>query len=248
LAAAETTFSTPVYRRFATGTGTVHATNEYTTREKLLENALAYARLPFELGRLREMGADRSGKQFAREDDCSDDGEDDTECRFHDLARDVLPDPRPDGTADEHAGDRPRDDPPDRRGRQRVDGRARDGGDDDLDRETPIREVACAGQSATTVAAVPGDHDDRPTTRPSGVPDVSSQRTAGVLHHLEQPEADLLDGDTVDRSHLVGGYRRHLATRLDPERASWRDERVRRASRNQFPARSPVVGQRHEHT
>jgi hypothetical protein len=41
LAAAETTFSTPVYRRFATGTGSVHATNEYTTREKLLENALA---------------------------------------------------------------------------------------------------------------------------------------------------------------------------------------------------------------
>jgi succinyl-diaminopimelate desuccinylase len=74
--AAEATFSTPVYRRFATGsgdaqafreqgiptiefatgTGTVHATDEYTSREKLLENALAYARLPFELDRLRETG------------------------------------------------------------------------------------------------------------------------------------------------------------------------------------------------
>ncbi|WP_222919140.1 M20/M25/M40 family metallo-hydrolase [Natrinema sp. SYSU A 869] len=64
---------TPVYRRFATGsgdaqvfrdngvpsvefatgTGTAHAVDEYTTVDKLLRNALVYARLPFEIDRIR---------------------------------------------------------------------------------------------------------------------------------------------------------------------------------------------------
>jgi len=68
---ARATLGTPVYRRFATGsgdaqafrehgvptiefatgTGTVHGTDEYTTREKLLGNAVAYARLPFRFAR-----------------------------------------------------------------------------------------------------------------------------------------------------------------------------------------------------
>lgn len=71
---AEETLPTPVYRRFATGsgdaqafrehgiptiefatgTGTAHATDEFTTRDKLMGNAVAYARLPFELARLRD--------------------------------------------------------------------------------------------------------------------------------------------------------------------------------------------------
>jgi succinyl-diaminopimelate desuccinylase len=69
-AVAEGTFPTPVYRRFATGsgdaqafrecgvptiefatgTGTVHGVDEYTTVEKLRQNALAYSRLPFAFG------------------------------------------------------------------------------------------------------------------------------------------------------------------------------------------------------
>ncbi|WP_424016373.1 M20 family metallopeptidase (plasmid) [Halorientalis pallida] len=69
---AEEVMPTPVYRRlatgsgdaqafrendiptieFATGTGTVHASDEYTTADKLLQNAQAYATLPFELARL----------------------------------------------------------------------------------------------------------------------------------------------------------------------------------------------------
>lgn len=64
---------TPVYRRFATGsgdaqvfrdagvptvefatgTGTAHAVDEYTTVDKLRQNALAYARLPFAIDRAR---------------------------------------------------------------------------------------------------------------------------------------------------------------------------------------------------
>ncbi|WP_339103863.1 M20/M25/M40 family metallo-hydrolase [Haloterrigena salinisoli] len=64
---------TPVYRRFATGggdaqvfreagvptvefatgTGTAHAVDEYTTADKLLQNATAYARVPFAIDRER---------------------------------------------------------------------------------------------------------------------------------------------------------------------------------------------------
>ncbi len=64
---------TPVYRRFATGssdaqvfraagvptvefatgTGTAHAIDEYTTVDKLVQNALIYARLPFVVDRIR---------------------------------------------------------------------------------------------------------------------------------------------------------------------------------------------------
>lgn len=64
---------TPVYRRFATGsgdaqvfrdngvptvefatgTGTAHAIDEYTTVDKLRQNAITYARLPYEIDRLR---------------------------------------------------------------------------------------------------------------------------------------------------------------------------------------------------
>ncbi|WP_226483021.1 M20 family metallopeptidase [Natrinema amylolyticum] len=38
---------------FATGTGTAHAVDEYTTVDKLRRNALVYARLPFEIDRIR---------------------------------------------------------------------------------------------------------------------------------------------------------------------------------------------------
>ncbi|MFB6177168.1 MAG: M20 family metallopeptidase [Halobaculum sp.] len=68
-AVATETLPTPVYRRFATGsgdaqafrecgvptiefatgTGTVHGVDEYTTVQKLRQNALAYAKLPFAL-------------------------------------------------------------------------------------------------------------------------------------------------------------------------------------------------------
>jgi len=68
-AAARSTLPTPVYRRiatgsgdarafreqgvptveFATGTGTVHGVDEYTTRTNLRHDAVAYARLPYEL-------------------------------------------------------------------------------------------------------------------------------------------------------------------------------------------------------
>ncbi|MGQ3414079.1 M20 family metallopeptidase [Natrinema sp. LN54] len=70
---AEDALPTPVYRRFATGsgdaqvfrdngvptvefatgTGTAHAVDEYTTVDKLRRNALVYARLPFEIVRVR---------------------------------------------------------------------------------------------------------------------------------------------------------------------------------------------------
>ncbi|QCS42858.1 M20 family metallopeptidase [Natrinema versiforme] len=70
---AEDVLPTPVYRRFATGsgdaqvfrdngvptvefatgTGTAHAVDEYTTVDKLRRNALVYARLPFEIARVR---------------------------------------------------------------------------------------------------------------------------------------------------------------------------------------------------
>ncbi|SEV94269.1 M20 family metallopeptidase [Natrinema salifodinae] len=77
-AVADDVLPTPVYRRFATGsgdaqvfreagvptvefatgTGTAHAIDEYTTVDKLRQNAFAYARLPFELERELERRRD----------------------------------------------------------------------------------------------------------------------------------------------------------------------------------------------
>src|SRR5262249_5018396 len=76
-------------------------------------------------------------------------------------------------------------------------------------RAAALGQVARPAGAAAAVAARPGQHRDRPRREP--VDCQLGEAAAGVLHHLDELDVQVLDHDPVDFTHLLGGQRREFA-------------------------------------
>ena len=77
--------------------------------------------------------------------------------------------------------------------------------------DTAVGEMAGRRQATASVASRTGQHRHR--RRGVALDRQPCQVAPGVLHHLQQLDAEVLDHDPVYLAHLVGGDRRDLAHR-----------------------------------